>query len=52
MDGTLSINEQTTGSPQELIDKGVVSFMASAYKLDATINNVYDDFSYLEKYLE
>lgn len=44
-----SINEQTTGSPQELIDKGVAPFMASAYKPDATINNVYDDFNLLGK---
>ena len=44
-----SINEQTTGTPKELIEKGVAPFMASAYKPDATINNVYDDFNLLGK---
>lgn len=44
-----SISEQTTGSPEELIEKGVVPFMAKSYAPDATVETVYEDFTLLGK---
>ncbi len=44
-----SINDQTTGSPKELIDKGVAPFMAKSYAPDATVETVYEDFTQLGK---
>lgn len=44
-----SISEQTTGSPDELISKGIVPFLAKSYEADATIDDVYEDFRLLGK---
>lgn len=44
-----SISEQTTGSPKELIDKGIAPFMAKSYSPDATVETVYEDFTLLGK---
>lgn len=45
----LSISEQTTGSPKELIQKDITPFMAKSYSSDATIETVYEDFVLLGK---
>lgn len=45
----MSINEQTTGSPDELISKGITPFLASSYTPDATLDDVYKDFELLGK---
>ncbi|WP_195251562.1 ABC transporter substrate-binding protein [Romboutsia sp. 1001713B170207_170306_H8] len=45
----MSISEQTTGSPDELIEKGITPFLAASYKSDATIETVYEDFELLGK---
>lgn len=42
-----SISDETTGSPDELIEKGITPFMAKAYDVDATIETVYEDFKLL-----
>lgn len=39
-----SISDQTTGSPDELISKGITPFLAKSYEADATIDDVYEDF--------
>ena len=44
-----SISEQTTGSPQELIEKDRAPFMAKSYSADATVDTVYEDFELLGK---
>ncbi|MEG2984620.1 MAG: ABC transporter substrate-binding protein [Peptostreptococcaceae bacterium] len=44
-----SISEQTTGSPKELIEKGIAPFMAKSYAPDATVETVYEDFTLLGK---
>ena len=44
-----SISEQTTGSPQELIEKDIAPFMANSYSADATVDTVYEDFELLGK---
>ena len=44
-----SISEQTTGSPQELIEKDIAPFMAKSYSADATVDTVYEDFELLGK---
>lgn len=44
-----SISEQTTGSPQELIEKDITPFMAKSYSADATVETVYEDFELLGK---
>lgn len=44
-----SINEQTTGSPEELVKNGVAPFMAKSYAPDATVETVYEDFNLLGK---
>lgn len=44
-----SIGDKTTGTPSELIEKGIVPFMAKAYDVDATIETVYEDFELLGK---
>lgn len=44
-----SINEQTTGAPEELIEKDITPFMAKSYSPDATVETVYEDFELLGK---
>ena len=44
-----SINEQTTGTPDELISKDITPFMAKSYSPDATVETVYEDFELLGK---
>ncbi|KAA0955943.1 ABC transporter substrate-binding protein [Sporosarcina sp. ANT_H38] len=44
-----SISEQTTGSPDELMEKGTTPFMAKSYDPDATVETVYEDFELLGK---
>ena len=44
-----SINEQTTGSSDELIKKDITPFMAKSYNPDATVETVYEDFELLGK---
>ena len=44
-----SISEQTTGSPDELIEKDITPFMAKSYNPDATVETVYEDFELLGK---
>lgn len=44
-----SISEQTTGAPDELIEKDITPFMAKSYSSDATIETVYEDFELLGK---
>ncbi|MEK4426126.1 ABC transporter substrate-binding protein [Solibacillus sp. FSL K6-1523] len=44
-----SISEQTTGSPDELIEKGIIPFMAKSYNPSATVETVYEDFELLGK---
>lgn len=45
----MSISEQTTGSPNELIEKGITPFLAKSYLNDSTIDDVYKDFELLGK---
>lgn len=45
----MSINDQTTGSPDELIKKGITPFLASSYSSDSTVEDVYNDFELLGK---
>ena len=45
----MSINEQTTGSADELIEKGITPFLAKSYSPDATVETVYEDFELLGK---
>lgn len=45
----MSINEQTTGSPDELIEKGITPFLAKSYSNDSTVEDVYKDFELLGK---
>lgn len=45
----MSISEQTTGSPEELIQKDITPFMAKSYNPDATVETVYEDFELLGK---
>ncbi len=45
----MSINDQTTGSPDELIKKGITPFLASSYSSDSTVEDVYKDFELLGK---
>lgn len=42
-----SIADESTGSPEELIEKGIVPFMAKSYDVDATMETVYEDFKLL-----
>lgn len=44
-----SISEQTTGAPNDLIAKDITPFMAKSYRVDATIETVYEDFELLGK---
>ncbi|MGL5086691.1 MAG: ABC transporter substrate-binding protein, partial [Clostridium sp.] len=44
-----SINDVSTGSPEELIENGVKPFLAKSYEGDATIETVYEDFETLGK---
>lgn len=44
-----SISEQTTGAPDELIEKDITPFMAKSYNPDATVETVYEDFELLGK---
>lgn len=44
-----SISEQTTGAPDELIEKDITPFMAKSYESDATVETVYEDFELLGK---
>ena len=45
----MSISDQTTGSPEELISKDITPFLAKSYSPDATIETVYEDFELLGK---
>lgn len=45
----MSISEQTTGSPDELIEKDITPFLAKSYSPDATVETVYEDFELLGK---
>lgn len=42
-----SISEQTTGSPDELIERDIIPFMVKSYDSDATVATVYEDFELL-----
>ena len=44
-----SISDQTTGTPDELIGKDIVPFIAESYSPDATVETVYEDFELLGK---
>ncbi|MGL5506906.1 MAG: ABC transporter substrate-binding protein [Paraclostridium sp.] len=44
-----SISDQTTGAPDELIEKDITPFMAKSYNSDATVETVYEDFELLGK---
>ena len=44
-----SISDQTTGAPDELIEKDITPFMAKSYNPDATVETVYEDFELLGK---
>ena len=44
-----SINDQSTGTPDELISKDITPFLAKSYLPDATIDSVYEDFELLGK---
>ncbi|WP_411168386.1 ABC transporter substrate-binding protein [Clostridium sp. MB05] len=44
-----SISEQSTGSPSDLISKDITPFMAKSYRVDATVETVYEDFELLGK---
>ena len=45
----MSISDQTTGSPDELIEKDITPFLAKSYSPDATVETVYEDFKLLGK---
>lgn len=45
----MSISEQTTGSPDELIEKDITPFLAKSYAYDSTVETVYEDFELLGK---
>lgn len=45
----MSISEQTTGAPDELISKDIAPFLAKSYSPDATVETVYEDFELLGK---
>lgn len=45
----MSINEQTTGTPDELINKDITPFLAKSYSPDAKVETVYEDFDLLGK---
>lgn len=45
----MSISDQTTGSPDELISKDITPFLAKSYSPDATVETVYEDFELLGK---
>ncbi|RDY29239.1 iron ABC transporter substrate-binding protein [Romboutsia weinsteinii] len=45
----MSISEQTTGAPDELIKNDVTPFLAASYSPDATVETVYEDFELLGK---
>lgn len=45
----MSISDQTTGSPDELIKKDITPFIAKSYSKDATVETVYEDFELLGK---
>ncbi|WP_305305675.1 ABC transporter substrate-binding protein [Romboutsia ilealis] len=45
----MSISDQTTGSPDELIEKDITPFLAKSYSPDATVETVYEDFELLGK---
>lgn len=45
----MSINEQTTGVPDELIKKDITPFLAKSYAPDAKVETVYEDFDLLGK---
>ena len=45
----MSISDQTTGRPDELISKGITPFLAKSYSPDATVETVYEDFELLGK---
>lgn len=45
----MSISDQTTGSPDELIEKGIIPFICKSVAGDATIETVYEDFEMLGK---
>ncbi|MGL4773394.1 MAG: ABC transporter substrate-binding protein [Clostridium sp.] len=47
-----SISNETTGSPEELLSKGITPFMAKSYGANATIETVYEDFELLGKIFE
>lgn len=44
-----SISDQTTGTPDELIEKDITPFIAKSYSPDATVETVYEDFELLGK---
>ena len=43
----MSISDQTTGTPDELISKDITPFLAKSYSPDATVETVYEDFELL-----
>lgn len=45
----MSITDQTTGAPDELISKDITPFLAKSYAPDATVETVYEDFELLGK---
>lgn len=45
----MSISDQTTGAPEELISKDITPFMAKSYDSNATVETVYEDFELLGK---
>lgn len=47
-----SIAEETTGSLDELVDRGIVPFISSGLASDATIESVYNDFILLGRIFE
>ena len=47
-----SIAEETTGSLDELVDRGIVPFISSGLAPDATIESVYSDFILLGRIFE
>lgn len=45
----MSITDQTTGAPNELIEKGITPFVCKSLAGDATVETVYEDFMLLGK---
>ncbi|MGL5315949.1 MAG: ABC transporter substrate-binding protein [Peptostreptococcaceae bacterium] len=45
----MSITDQTTGAPNELIEKGITPFTCKSLAGDATVETVYEDFLLLGK---